>query len=127
MPLLAGLGPLGVPELLIIAFIVILVFGVGRLPEVGGALGKGIREFRKSTREEDDESPPGGNSAAVAATSGGGAASADVSMPDRLSADVAPPPAQSADVVFCGECGARNPRDAKFCAECGKSITAAVR
>ena len=52
MPLLAGLGPLGVPELIIIAFIVVLVFGVGRLPEVGGALGKGIREFRKSTKDE---------------------------------------------------------------------------
>ncbi|HEY8172597.1 MAG TPA: twin-arginine translocase TatA/TatE family subunit, partial [Dehalococcoidia bacterium] len=57
MPLLAGLGPLGVPELLIIAFIVVLIFGVGRLPEVGGAVGKGIREFRKNTKDED-ETPP---------------------------------------------------------------------
>ena len=38
MQLLAGLGPLGLPELAIIAFIVVLVFGVGRLPEVGGAV-----------------------------------------------------------------------------------------
>jgi sec-independent protein translocase protein TatA len=42
------LGPL---ELAIIAFIIILIFGVGRLPELGGALGKSIREFRKSTAE----------------------------------------------------------------------------
>jgi sec-independent protein translocase protein TatA len=36
--------------------IVILVFGVGRLGEVGGALGKGIREFKKaSTMDLDDE------------------------------------------------------------------------
>ena len=44
-------GPL---ELIIILVIVILVFGVGRLPEVGGAIGKGIREFRKSMRGEDE-------------------------------------------------------------------------
>jgi sec-independent protein translocase protein TatA len=42
------LGPM---ELVIILAIVILVFGVGKLPEVGGALGKGIKEFRKATKE----------------------------------------------------------------------------
>lgn len=41
-----GLGPLGFPELMIILVIVVLIFGVGKLPEVGGALGKGIKEFR---------------------------------------------------------------------------------
>ncbi len=40
---------MGVPELLILLVIILLVFGVGRLPEVGGALGKSIREFRKAT------------------------------------------------------------------------------
>ena len=42
---------LGLPELLIILVIVILVFGVGRLPEVGSALGKSIKEFRKANDE----------------------------------------------------------------------------
>ncbi|ACZ41834.1 twin-arginine translocation protein, TatA/E family subunit [Thermobaculum terrenum ATCC BAA-798] len=37
---------LGAPELIIILVIVMLVFGVGKLPEVGGALGRGIREFK---------------------------------------------------------------------------------
>ena len=36
------------PELLIILLIVMFVFGVGKLPEVGGAIGRGIRESRKS-------------------------------------------------------------------------------
>jgi sec-independent protein translocase protein TatA len=48
----AGLGP---PELLIILVIVLVLFGAGRLAEVGGALGKGIREFRKATREDEDD------------------------------------------------------------------------
>jgi len=41
---------LGVPELLIIMVIIILVFGVGKLPEIGKALGQGIREFRESSQ-----------------------------------------------------------------------------
>ena len=54
MPLLAGLGPLGAPELIILLVIVVLIFGVGRLPEVGGAVGKSIREFRKATKDPED-------------------------------------------------------------------------
>ena len=45
---------LGAPELLIVAVIFMIVFGVGRLPEVGGALGRSIREFRSSVREDDE-------------------------------------------------------------------------
>jgi len=38
-------------ELVIILVVVIMIFGVGKLPEVGGALGKAIREFRRATSE----------------------------------------------------------------------------
>ena len=47
---------LGVPELLLILTGVIIIFGVGKLPEVGNALGKGIREFRKGQSGEDEKS-----------------------------------------------------------------------
>ena len=40
-------------ELILILVIVIIIFGVGRLPEVGGAVGRAIREFRDSTRGTD--------------------------------------------------------------------------
>ncbi|MBC7223821.1 MAG: twin-arginine translocase TatA/TatE family subunit [Anaerolineae bacterium] len=50
------LPQLGVPELLIILVIIIIIFGVGRLPEIGGAIGKSIREFRKA--QQPDELPP---------------------------------------------------------------------
>lgn len=46
---------LGPPELIIILIIVIIIFGVGRLPEVGGALGKAIREFRQASEGLDEE------------------------------------------------------------------------
>lgn len=45
---------LGVPELVVLLVIILIIFGVGRLPEVGGALGKGIREFRRSSSGADE-------------------------------------------------------------------------
>ena len=44
-------GSIGIPELLIILFIVILVFGASRLPELGKGIGKGIRNFKDATKE----------------------------------------------------------------------------
>lgn len=41
----------GLPELIIILFIIILIFGANRLPEIGRGIGKGIRNFKDSTRE----------------------------------------------------------------------------
>ncbi|MCL5958731.1 MAG: twin-arginine translocase TatA/TatE family subunit [Chloroflexi bacterium] len=46
---------LGAPELIIILVIVIVIFGVGRLPEIGGALGKSIREFRQASTDSNPE------------------------------------------------------------------------
>jgi sec-independent protein translocase protein TatA len=45
---------IGVPELLIILVIILIIFGVGKLPEIGSALGKGIRNFKKSVNEDKD-------------------------------------------------------------------------
>jgi sec-independent protein translocase protein TatA len=42
---------IGLPELIIVLVIIVLVFGVGKLPEVGSAIGKSIREFRKANDE----------------------------------------------------------------------------
>ncbi len=48
---------LGAPELIIILVIIVLIFGVGKLPEVGQALGKGIREFRGAAEGGVDDEP----------------------------------------------------------------------
>jgi len=44
----------GMPELTVILTIVMLVFGVGRLPEIGGALGKTINSFRKASEGKEE-------------------------------------------------------------------------
>ena len=46
------MGPL---EIGLILVIILIVFGVGKLPQVGGAIGKGLRAFRKGQRGEEDE------------------------------------------------------------------------
>ena len=50
-----AIGMPGGSELLIILLIVIVLFGANRLPQLGGALGKGIQNFRRSFKGEDDE------------------------------------------------------------------------
>jgi len=46
---------IGLPELLVIMVVALVVFGPGRLPEVGSALGKGIRDFKKAFEGAEDE------------------------------------------------------------------------
>ena len=48
-------GKLGLPELLIILVIVILIFGASRLPEIGRGIGRGIRNFKESTKDGQDK------------------------------------------------------------------------
>lgn len=49
---------LGMPELLIILVIILIIFGAGRLPEIGRGLGKGIKNFKESTAQKPEEIPP---------------------------------------------------------------------
>jgi sec-independent protein translocase protein TatA len=46
---------LGTQELVIILVIVLVIFGAGKLPQIGGALGKGIRDFKKGMDHDDEE------------------------------------------------------------------------
>ena len=49
------LGSLGWQELVIVLIIVIIIFGAGRLPEIGGAVGKSIKEFRNQAQDDDEK------------------------------------------------------------------------
>jgi sec-independent protein translocase protein TatA len=44
----------GLPELIVVLVIVLVVFGAGRLPEIGGALGKSIRNFKKASSGKEE-------------------------------------------------------------------------
>ena len=75
------IGGLGWQELLIILVIIALIFGASRVADLGGALGRGIREFRQEAGQPDDGSTDGAESDAPAASS----------------SDAAPPPNETAD------------------------------
>ncbi len=47
-----GLGPM---ELTIILVIILIIFGAGRLPEIGSGIGKGIKNFKKSLKDTESE------------------------------------------------------------------------
>ncbi len=90
------LGPL---EIALIVLAVVLIFGVGKLGQIGGALGKSIREFRK----ERDKS---GESTGTAAIESKGQSAAQLESP-------------SGRERFCPNCGEKMSANAKFCMGCG--------
>ena len=49
------MGSFGTPEILIIALIILILFGAKRIPEFMQGLGKGVREFKKAARDIQDE------------------------------------------------------------------------
>ena len=48
------IGGIGMPELLVILVIILIIFGAGKLPEIGAGLGKGIKNFRKASSGTDE-------------------------------------------------------------------------
>jgi sec-independent protein translocase protein TatA len=79
-------------DLLIIAIVALLIFGPSRLPEIGRAIGRTLKEFQAATKE---------------ATQG---FSQEVSKPEEPKADIKP---------TCKSCGKPIIAGAKFCPECG--------
>ena len=76
---------IGFPELMIILVIIMIIFGAGKLPEIGSAFGNSIRNFKKSMKdaEQENEELPEGSAAENAITEGSSdeGQSADVTNP----------------------------------------------
>ena len=49
------MGRIGMTEVLFILLVIVLLFGAKRLPEIGSALGKAIREFKRASKDTEDE------------------------------------------------------------------------
>ncbi len=46
---------LGMPELVVILVIIVIIFGAGKLPEIGSGIGKGIKNFKNATKDEESK------------------------------------------------------------------------
>lgn len=74
------------PELIALLAVALIIFGPKRLPEIGSSLGKGIKEFKKSTSEVEDTVK---GSVQIPAAQPG-----DVRVPERAAESVQTPPSQ---------------------------------
>ena len=116
-----GLGALQPGHLIVVLVIVLLIFGPGKLPELGKAMGDGLRELKKATGTEDKEKDAG----TVAATSAGvtsAPVAATTATVTPISAAAAVPQAQ-----VCPSCRGTVPSGDKFCGNCGASIEQVTR
>src|SRR5438270_1276444 len=79
---------LGAPELVVILIIVLLVFGAGKLPQVFGQLGRGVKEFREAADGQDSNAastpPPAPPAATAPATPATPAANSTASSEEEL-------------------------------------------
>ena len=93
-------------ELIIVLGIVVVIFGAGRISDLGGALGKGIREFREQTKTEEEK--------AAATTPAATTVAGPVATPAA--------PVASTTAGACPSCGHNNPATQPFCGSCGARL-----
>jgi sec-independent protein translocase protein TatA len=108
-----GAGILQPGHLLIILVIALLIFGPGKLPELGSSLGRGIREFKRTVEGTDDHAPASTATLPASAPAGGNAPAASAA------------PAAPAAGATCAHCQAPAATDARFCTRCGQPLAAA--
>jgi len=114
------MGNLGVPELLIIAFLVLIFFGSKKIPEIAQGMGKGIKEFRKAAREIQNDSED--NDTAVLTARKASATCFYCKSPIVPDAKFCPTCGKSLEAPVCSKCGTKNKLGDRFCGNCGTSL-----
>jgi sec-independent protein translocase protein TatA len=107
-----GVGALQPGHLIVILVIVLLIFGPGKLPELGRAMGDGLRELKKATGGGGDE--PAKDSGTLAATT-----TVPTATAPTITATVTP---ITAATRVCQSCRGTVPVGDKFCGNCGASM-----
>jgi sec-independent protein translocase protein TatA len=107
------MGALQPGHLIVVLVIVLLVFGPGKLPELGKAVGDGLRELKKATGDNADKDA---NQAASTTTT---------TAPTASTSPVAGTNGVAAGTRICAKCNAIVPVGDKFCGVCGSSMEAA--
>ncbi len=106
-----GLGP---AELIIILVIILVIFGPGKLPEISGAIGKSVRDFRKATTDVTKEFNESVDTVKKPIEE-------IRQIPKDIAAGASGGPAEEAPGT-CSQCGKPNPPAYKFCGHCGAKL-----
>jgi len=112
-----GIGALQPGHLIVILVIVLLIFGPGKLPELGKAMGDGLRELKKATGGEDAAKDAGTAAATTTATAATAAAPAPAAPAGEVTTGTVTP--ISAANRVCPSCRGAVPAGDKFCGNCG--------
>ncbi len=118
-----GYGALQPGHLILVLVIVLLIFGPGKLPELGKAMGEGLRELKKATSNEDAAKDGGANASAAVTTA---AVPASSSAATTTTATVTPI-STAATTRVCPSCRGVVPSGDKFCGNCGASVEQVTR
>ena len=114
------MGNLGAPELILILLVIIVFFGAKKIPDIAQGIGKGIREFRKASRDIQEEVNVDQPTTMVAEKF----TCPHCSEPIVKDAKFCPSCGRSLHGAKCSNCGAANESGSKFCRECGNKLAA---
>src|SRR5437868_4403860 len=112
-----GLGALQPGHLIVVLVIVLLIFGPGKLPELGKAMGDGLRELKKATSNEDHK-----DAGTVAATTTAPPPVAAAPAPMVTSSVTPITAAPTMATRACPSCRGAVPVGDKFCGNCGATM-----
>jgi sec-independent protein translocase protein TatA len=120
--------PFGPWEIVVILIILVIIFGAGRLSQVGGAVGRSVREFRTAVQEEPHKAAPpvvctACETANPAANKFCSSCGATLTSPAPV-VEVAMPAAPAEST--CPSCATLNPAAQAFCGQCGTRLTRAA-
>jgi len=113
------MGNLGVPELLIIAFLVLIFFGSKKIPEIASGMGKGLKEFRKAAKEIQDD---GDTDAPLLTAKKPETTCYYCKQPVAADAKFCPSCGKSLESPRCSKCNTVNILGDKFCRNCGTAL-----
>ncbi len=128
-----GLGALQPAHLIVILVIVLLIFGPGKLPELGRAMGDGLRELKKATGGDDHKDATTATATLAApATPASPVASASplVGSASPVGSATAVTPIGAAPTMAsraCPSCRGAVPVGDKFCGNCGATVETVTR
>jgi len=109
-------------HLVLLLVVILIVFGAGKLPSVGSALGQSIKEFKKATTEDDPKPVAVSKICPTCQVMNLPGAQFCADCGSALQPQVTA--SATTKEIFCSQCGTKNPPAGRFCVQCGTGLGA---